>query len=248
MLRSCDWIVSLRPWSKITFPRSYFLEKKSAPCDGRGNVEDIWLNAIEKPRSLGAQNFPRAKSHWRGSWFWNHLRFWCGALATQLLQHFLAQSWLTFCHPPVLFCLQRQAWLMRLQWLVLLSMQLFPIFSVKSHKFELQNCFRFPCSPHSSSFFSGVSYFLCAWWVGFPSAPKALVVDNGSGMCKAGFGGDEAPRAVFPSIVGRPKWLGHQLDIDVLPQYFLFWGCFNLAVQNVPWKKGVAVKEQTWNI
>jgi len=33
----------------------------------------------------------------------------------------------------------------------------------------------------------------------------ALVVDNGSGMCKAGFAGDDAPRAVFPSIVGRPS-------------------------------------------
>ncbi len=30
---------------------------------------------------------------------------------------------------------------------------------------------------------------------------QALVVDNGSGMCKAGFAGDDAPRAVFPSIV-----------------------------------------------
>eukprot|EP00535_Pseudo-nitzschia_heimii_P006056 CAMPEP_0197182796 /NCGR_PEP_ID=MMETSP1423-20130617/6798_1 /TAXON_ID=476441 /ORGANISM="Pseudo-nitzschia heimii, Strain UNC1101" /LENGTH=34 /DNA_ID= /DNA_START= /DNA_END= /DNA_ORIENTATION= len=26
----------------------------------------------------------------------------------------------------------------------------------------------------------------------------ALVVDNGSGMCKAGFAGDDAPRSVFP--------------------------------------------------
>ncbi len=34
---------------------------------------------------------------------------------------------------------------------------------------------------------------------------SALVVDNGSGMVKAGFAGDDAPRAVFPSIVGRPK-------------------------------------------
>jgi len=34
---------------------------------------------------------------------------------------------------------------------------------------------------------------------------QALVVDNGSGMCKAGFAGDDAPRAVFPSIIGRPK-------------------------------------------
>ena len=36
----------------------------------------------------------------------------------------------------------------------------------------------------------------------------ALVCDNGSGMCKAGFAGDDAPRAVFPSIVGRPKYPG----------------------------------------
>jgi actin-related protein len=34
---------------------------------------------------------------------------------------------------------------------------------------------------------------------------QSLVVDNGSGMCKAGIAGDDAPRAVFPSIVGRPK-------------------------------------------
>ncbi|XP_004636475.1 actin, cytoplasmic 1-like [Octodon degus] len=36
----------------------------------------------------------------------------------------------------------------------------------------------------------------------------ALVVDNGSGMYKAGFAGDDAPRAVFPSIVGRPRHQG----------------------------------------
>jgi len=33
-----------------------------------------------------------------------------------------------------------------------------------------------------------------------------LVIDNGSGMCKAGFAGDDAPRAVFPSLVGRPRY------------------------------------------
>ena len=33
----------------------------------------------------------------------------------------------------------------------------------------------------------------------------ALILDNGSGMCKAGFAGDDAPRAVFPSIVGHPS-------------------------------------------
>ena len=33
----------------------------------------------------------------------------------------------------------------------------------------------------------------------------AVVIDNGSGMCKAGFAGDDAPRSVFSTIVGRPK-------------------------------------------
>jgi len=42
----------------------------------------------------------------------------------------------------------------------------------------------------------------------------ALVVDNGSGVCKAGFAGDDAPRAVFPSIVGRPKMPGIMVGMD----------------------------------
>ena len=37
------------------------------------------------------------------------------------------------------------------------------------------------------------------------AADQIVIVDNGSGMMKAGFAGDEAPCAVFPSIVGRPK-------------------------------------------
>uniref|UniRef100_A0A673FNB4 Actin alpha 1, skeletal muscle b n=1 Tax=Sinocyclocheilus rhinocerous TaxID=307959 RepID=A0A673FNB4_9TELE len=36
----------------------------------------------------------------------------------------------------------------------------------------------------------------------------ALVCDNGSGLVKAGFAGDDAPRTVFPSIVGRPRHQG----------------------------------------
>lgn len=33
----------------------------------------------------------------------------------------------------------------------------------------------------------------------------AVVIDNGSGMCKAGESGEDAPRAVFPALVGKPK-------------------------------------------
>ena len=39
-----------------------------------------------------------------------------------------------------------------------------------------------------------------------PDDTCAVVIDNGSGMCKAGFAGDDAPRSVFPAIVGRPKY------------------------------------------
>jgi len=36
----------------------------------------------------------------------------------------------------------------------------------------------------------------------------AIVIDNGSGTLKAGFAGEEAPRSVFPTAVGRPQVLG----------------------------------------
>ncbi|KAK4433766.1 actin [Sesamum alatum] len=37
---------------------------------------------------------------------------------------------------------------------------------------------------------------------------QRLVVDNGTTMVKAGFAGDDLPRSVFPSIVGRPRHTG----------------------------------------
>ena len=41
---------------------------------------------------------------------------------------------------------------------------------------------------------------------------SAIILDNGSGMCKAGFAGEDAPRTIFPSLVGRPK---HQVNFSV---------------------------------
>jgi actin beta/gamma 1 len=34
----------------------------------------------------------------------------------------------------------------------------------------------------------------------------AVVIDNGSGMVKGGFAGDDAPRAVLPALTGRPRY------------------------------------------
>ncbi len=31
----------------------------------------------------------------------------------------------------------------------------------------------------------------------------AVIIDNGTGMSKAGFAGDDAPRSVFPTLVGK---------------------------------------------
>jgi len=47
----------------------------------------------------------------------------------------------------------------------------------------------------------------------------AIVVDNGSGMVKGGFAGDDAPRAVFPSIVGRAKVPGIMVGMDQKDNY-----------------------------
>ena len=46
-----------------------------------------------------------------------------------------------------------------------------------------------------------------------------LVVANGSGMCKAGFAGDDAPRAVFPYIVGRPRHQGVMVGMGQKDSY-----------------------------
>eukprot|EP01125_Pyxidicula_operculata_P008164 TRINITY_DN275_c3_g1_i1.p1 TRINITY_DN275_c3_g1~~TRINITY_DN275_c3_g1_i1.p1 ORF type:complete len:1833 (-),score=537.60 TRINITY_DN275_c3_g1_i1:60-5486(-) len=48
---------------------------------------------------------------------------------------------------------------------------------------------------------------------------QALVIDNGSYMIKAGFAGDDAPRAVFPSIVGRPRHKGVMVGMGQKDSY-----------------------------
>ncbi|KAL7673366.1 hypothetical protein ACOME3_008225 [Neoechinorhynchus agilis] len=47
----------------------------------------------------------------------------------------------------------------------------------------------------------------------------AIVIDNGSGLCKAGFAGDDAPRSVFPSLVGRPRHQGVMVGMGAKDSY-----------------------------
>ena len=37
---------------------------------------------------------------------------------------------------------------------------------------------------------------------------EAIVIDNGSGVVKAGYAGEDAPRCVFPCVVGQPRHQG----------------------------------------
>ena len=37
------------------------------------------------------------------------------------------------------------------------------------------------------------------------SEQRVIIIDNGSGMIKAGFADEEAPSCVFPSVIGKPK-------------------------------------------
>lgn len=49
--------------------------------------------------------------------------------------------------------------------------------------------------------------------------PPAIVVDNGSGLVKAGFAGEDVPRVVFPSIVGRPRHQGVMVGMGQKDSY-----------------------------
>ena len=53
-----------------------------------------------------------------------------------------------------------------------------------------------------------------------PSRPQApLVIDNGTGMVKAGHAGEDAPRCVFASIVGTPKAQKAMVGVEARETY-----------------------------
>ena len=45
------------------------------------------------------------------------------------------------------------------------------------------------------------------------------IIDNGSSAVKAGFAGEDAPRAIFPSIIGRPKNPGVIIGVEAKDEY-----------------------------
>ncbi|XP_033122758.1 actin, cytoplasmic-like isoform X4 [Anneissia japonica] len=51
------------------------------------------------------------------------------------------------------------------------------------------------------------------------SDSAAIVIDNGSGMIKAGFAGDDTPRSVFPAVVGRPRHRSVMIGVGTKDAY-----------------------------
>lgn len=51
------------------------------------------------------------------------------------------------------------------------------------------------------------------------STKAAVVIDNGSGRCKAGLAGEDCPKAVFAAMVGRPKQKGVMVGAGAKEEY-----------------------------
>mmetsp|Transcript_148790 Transcript_148790/g.211308 ORF Transcript_148790/g.211308 Transcript_148790/m.211308 type:complete len:135 (+) Transcript_148790:30-434(+) len=47
----------------------------------------------------------------------------------------------------------------------------------------------------------------------------AIIIDNGTGMCKAGIAGDDAPSSSFPAVIGRPKFANYMVGCDNKEMY-----------------------------
>ncbi|MCG3218584.1 MAG: actin family protein, partial [Candidatus Heimdallarchaeota archaeon] len=43
---------------------------------------------------------------------------------------------------------------------------------------------------------------------------RPLVIDNGTGLSKNGFAGEDQPRSIFPTLVGVPKYQSIMTDVD----------------------------------
>lgn len=47
----------------------------------------------------------------------------------------------------------------------------------------------------------------------------AVVIDNGSGRCKTGIAGEDAPKSVFPAVIGQPKQKGIMVGSGAKDEY-----------------------------
>ena len=52
------------------------------------------------------------------------------------------------------------------------------------------------------------------------NSANTIIIDNGSGMVKAGFAGDDTPKCIFPSIIGIPKYK-NTMGIETEQSHFI---------------------------
>jgi len=67
----------------------------------------------------------------------------------------------------------------------------------------------------------------------------ALVVDNGSDTCKAGFAGDDVPRTVFPSTVGIRRIIGLKDSYDYVGEEALSLSKRGVLTMKHPIERGI---------
>lgn len=73
---------------------------------------------------------------------------------------------------------------------------------------------------------------------------QTLVIDNGTARSKAGFAGDDAPTAIFESVVGRPRHTGVMVGLGLLGEKDRFVGDEvlrrrGILCQNYPMERGM---------
>ena len=49
---------------------------------------------------------------------------------------------------------------------------------------------------------------------GATNKSEAVIIDNGSGLMKVGMAGEDVPRSIFPTIIGKPKMPGLMVGVD----------------------------------
>ena len=54
----------------------------------------------------------------------------------------------------------------------------------------------------------------------FQVIPTPIIIDNGSGVCKAGKADEDRPSCVFPNIIGRPR-MENLISGSENPEFFI---------------------------
>lgn len=76
-----------------------------------------------------------------------------------------------------------------------------------------------------NAFFVCVSKYCIAFHLFLQNLKTPVIIDNGSGLCKCGFSNQDKPAAVFPALIGRPKyevgsWLKVTYKYAMLGMYY----------------------------